>query len=126
MATKLLYIDTETGVTTEIQAFVLDDFLRGGANAPVMTNSNGQIPANYIPPTPPQTDYITLTSQDISRKYIELEAIPPYPENVVVTPFGGIAQIANVDFTVEGKILRWNGLGLDTFLEAGDKLLVQY
>lgn len=126
MATKLLYIDTDTGVTTEIEAFVLQDFLKGGANAPVMTNSSGQIPANYIPPTPPQSDYITLSEQNILSKSVELESIPPYPDNVVLTPFGGIAQFANIDFIVEGKILRWNGLGLDNFLEAGEKILVQY
>ena len=126
MATKLLYIDTETGVTTEIESFVLQDFIRGGANAPVMTNNSGQIPFNYIPPTPPQIDIITLTSSNILSKSCQLEMIPPNPNAVVVTPVGGIAQILNVDFRVQNNILSWNGLGLDNFLEEGDQLLVQY
>lgn len=126
MATKLLYIDTETGRTTEVEAFVLDDFYKGGANAPVMTNSSGVIPSAVVPPIPPQLDVIILTSEHISQKSVVLSMIPPNLNHVVVTPSGGPIQLINVDFLVQENILSWDGLGLDTFLEAGDVLVVQY
>jgi hypothetical protein len=69
---------------------------------------------------------ITLSGSDIQNKKIILDPAPIYPTNVSLTPYGGIPQANGIDFEVIGNELKWNGLGLDNFLEAGEKLIVQY
>lgn len=77
-------------------------------------------------PAPSNLEILTLTHSNIISKSVMLEGTPLNPGNVVVTPIGGPVQIINVDYTVWNNSLSWDGYGLDTFLEAGDKLVVQY
>jgi hypothetical protein len=72
------------------------------------------------------TEYITLTSNDIINKYVTLSAQPANPNTVTLVPSGGPAQINGIDFEVVGLILSWENLGLETFLEAGEVLIIQY
>ena len=74
----------------------------------------------------PKIQIVVLTAEDINIKQIELDRVPVDPTNIVVLPQGGIAQIAGIDFIVDGDILSWDGLGLDGFLESGEILLIQY
>lgn len=69
---------------------------------------------------------IELTQEDINNKYVTLASTPLIPSAVVVTPEGGIPQAYTVDFIIVGNQLRWDGLGLDNFLDETDVLLVQY
>lgn len=71
-------------------------------------------------------EIITLTQQDILNKYVTLSITPFVPEAVDLNILGGILQSNGVDFVVENNILRWNGLGLDNFLEENDVLIIQY
>jgi hypothetical protein len=68
----------------------------------------------------------TLTQQDILNKYVTLSITPYVPEAVELDILGGIPQRNGVDFVVENNILKWDGLGLDNFLEENDVLVVQY
>lgn len=65
-----------------------------------------------------------LTVVDISNKQIALSKTPTTANKTRVIVIGGINQEYDVDFTVSGNILSWNGLGLDGVLEAGDKIIV--
>lgn len=69
---------------------------------------------------------ITLTATDILNKYVTLSTTPLIPSSVTLTPAGGIEQINGVDFEVVGNELRWDGKGLDGFLEINDVLIIQH
>lgn len=71
-------------------------------------------------------EVFTLSQTDIDNKQILLSKAPLDPSSVKLFPQGGIEQIPSIDFTVENNVLRWNGLGLDNFLEAGDIITVTY
>lgn len=72
------------------------------------------------------TEIFNLTQTDIDNKYVELSKTPSSSQSVNLYPLGGIPQINGQHFTVSGKIVSWNGLGLDGFLESGDTLIVLY
>jgi hypothetical protein len=67
-----------------------------------------------------------LDSQDITNKKVILSSEPFYPSSVQLTVAGGIQQINGIDFEVVGTELRWDGLGLDNFLEVNDTLIIQF
>ena len=70
---------------------------------------------------------ITLTAQNISEKKVALPSTPKNPTEVILTPEGGPAQAYSVDFTIiETNKISWSGLGLDGFLEAGERIFVSY
>jgi hypothetical protein len=69
---------------------------------------------------------IELTQTDIDNKYVTLASAPLISSAVILTPEGGPMQVYGVDFIVVGNQLRWEGLGLDNFLDATDVLVVQY
>lgn len=71
-------------------------------------------------------ELFTLTQTDIDNKQITLNQSPLDAMAVKLLPQGGIEQINGVDFVVENNVLRWNGFGLDNFLEAGDIITVTY
>ena len=77
-------------------------------------------------PAPRGLKVLTLSHQNILDKNVDIGDVPQNPNNVVVTPTGGPVQVVNLDYSVQNNILSWDGLGLDTFLEAGDVLVVQY
>jgi hypothetical protein len=84
------------------------------------------------PNTPPvptgafNLEYRTLSSGEISAKSLTLNYAPAVANLTVVDLVGSTAQIFNVDFTIAGSSLTWNGLALDGILSAGDILRVQY
>lgn len=69
---------------------------------------------------------IILTQQNIDNKQLVLSSTPISPETVSLFPLDGLPQINGVDFIVEMNILKWNGLGLDGFLEVNDVLIIQH
>ena len=69
---------------------------------------------------------ISLNQGNIDTKKVTLIHDPQDVENIIFIPQGGIEQIYDVDFTVKGKEVHWNGLGLDGFLELDDIINVIY
>lgn len=70
---------------------------------------------------------VVLTAQNILEKSITLTSAPKSPSQVVVTPEGGPTQVYATDFTiVDVNKITWSGLGLDGFLEAGERLFISY
>lgn len=67
---------------------------------------------------------ITLSSTDISNKYVDLVVTPGFPNLSRLSIGGGPDQVYGVDFQVSGTLLTWNGLNLDGILEAGDILII--
>ena len=74
----------------------------------------------------PNTYIIQLTQENIDSKNIVLPATPFYPNNVSLTPEGGIIQRNSIDYNIVDNILSWNGLGLDGYLEVGETIIVQF
>ena len=72
-----------------------------------------------------QMEIITLTSTNITEKKVKLSILPPIPSSVSLFPSGGIHQLNGVDFQVFEDEVRWEGLGLDNFLELNDIIVVQ-
>ena len=70
--------------------------------------------------------YFTLSSTDITNKYVTLTNTPTQPAETQMTILGGILQIYGFDFTVSGNQLTWSGTDLDGWLSAGDELFVYY
>lgn len=71
-------------------------------------------------------DTFTLSQSDILAKQITLSKTPTNPQSVSLVPQGGIVQVYNLDYTITENVLRWEGLGLDNFLEQNDKIVVHY
>ena len=66
----------------------------------------------------------TLSSTDITNKYITLSATPATPGNTQLNIVSGTDQAYTTDFIVTGNQLSWSGLGLDGVLSVGDILTV--
>lgn len=66
--------------------------------------------------------YVTLSQANITSASFLLDHAPT--GDVSIDVVGAGAQMENVDFTVTGLLVRLTGL--DTYLEAGDTLRVQY
>ena len=76
-----------------------------------------------------QVDQFTLSSGDISNKYIMLSAQPNVATRTVLIIKNGISQQYGDDFMMDvgsPQTLTWNGLGLDGLLATGDKITVVY
>ncbi|MEM4385830.1 MAG: hypothetical protein QXD03_04720 [Candidatus Anstonellales archaeon] len=71
-------------------------------------------------------DVFTLTSTDISNKYVTLSKSPAYPTKVILEVKGAPSQFYGDDYVVSGSQLSWNGLGLDGLLIEGDKIRAIY
>lgn len=68
----------------------------------------------------------TLTAQDIQNKYIALDSAPSAPDKTLVQLQMGIAQYPNVDFYLDGQLLRWNSLAMELLVESGQRIHVTY
>lgn len=73
-----------------------------------------------------KTEFRTLTGGEITAKKVILVETPSSPGDVLVDMIEGTSQEFNVDYTVVGNELRWNGYALDGQLVAGDRLRVHY
>ena len=72
------------------------------------------------------TEVRILTQEEIDNKRVILNEIPSDPMSVVLTPQGGPAQINTVDYEVVGLMVSWENLGLDSFLEPNEIIVIQY
>lgn len=75
-------------------------------------------------------DLVTLDATDISNKYVLLTVAPTTKPDTIVRVVGGIVQDYNIDYLVtaddSGRRLSWDGKGLESLLEIGDKLIISY
>ena len=75
-----------------------------------------------------------LVTGDITAKYIDLAVGKDLIDAVnttIVNPVGGVRQLYTVDYTIitDGTFVQrinWSGLGLESMLEAGDKLQITF
>lgn len=81
-------------------------------------------------PGPGGGDYnvqkFTLTPTDITNKTVTLTQTPTVLALTRLIVITGLEQDYGTDFTVSGTTLSWNGLGLESLLESGDKLVIVY
>lgn len=69
---------------------------------------------------------VILTAQQIADRKITLSKTPAFPEALTFVPDGGVAQRYVEDYIVVGNEIRWDGLGLDGFLEEGEGIRITY
>lgn len=69
---------------------------------------------------------IEITEEHIQNKQVILEGTPFNPTAVNLTFEKGLPQVYGIDFTIQGRVLSWDGKGLDGFIDDTDVLLVQY
>lgn len=67
-----------------------------------------------------------LTQADLLAKQVTLSKTPKNPQALSLVPHGGIPQVYGLDYYVAENILRWDGMGLDNFLELNDAFVVHY
>jgi hypothetical protein len=76
----------------------------------------------------PVIEVIALQAADIANKKVVLSSVRMNKERVLLVPQGGIPQVYGEDFIIitEGlnDVLSWDGLGLDSFLDDTDTLVV--
>jgi hypothetical protein len=84
------------------------------------------VDAQVMGSAPRGVEYITLTSQQLEAGFVILQNVPLSSSRIEVTVVGGVSQLFETDFTVNGRNLSWVGLGLETILEVGDTLLISY
>ena len=68
--------------------------------------------------------WFTLSPEDIQLKRIVLPRVPTDPEFVGLIPYGGPPQIVGTDYTINGNILSWAGLGLDGLLTLNERIFI--
>lgn len=68
----------------------------------------------------------TLNATDISNKTVTLSQAPTTASDTRAVVINGIEQEYGADFTVSGTTLSWNGLGLESLLADGDRLIVVF
>jgi len=83
------------------------------------------VTTQYVPQEP-----ITLDATDITNKYVVLDAAPTDKEKTQAFVVGGNPQEYGADFEITaddgGKRFSWSGLGLESLLTIGDKLVIVY
>jgi hypothetical protein len=93
-------------------------------------NASGSTWVLIGPSSGPGSGYIvnefTLSSTDISNKFVTLTASPTNPSLSVLEVIGGPTQRYGSDYSISGSTLTWSGLFLDGVLEAGDQLIIQF
>jgi hypothetical protein len=79
----------------------------------------GGIPGAYY------VNNFTLSSTDITNKFVTLSSAPVNPIKTAMTVVGGPMQDYGTDYSISSTTLTWSGTFLDGVLIAGDKLVVQ-
>jgi hypothetical protein len=96
------------------------------ANAPSASNPFATIADTGAGPGADKTriENIELSAVHIAGKQVSLAETPV--GSIALDVFKGTAQIQGTDFAVSGNVISWNGLPLESLLEIGDILRVQY
>lgn len=67
----------------------------------------------------------TLTNLEITSKSVTLPQTP-LPGKALLIPASGIPQLVDVDFTITGNVLSWNGFSLENQLAVNDAIKIIY
>jgi hypothetical protein len=70
--------------------------------------------------------YRTITAGEITAKQLTLPSVPANAAQVMVDAIGGSTGHYAIDYSVTGDIMDWDGLGLETTLNANDVLRIFY
>lgn len=73
-----------------------------------------------------KVEQFTLTLTHIQNKKVTLPDTSIIEASVTVTSPNGPSQFRGQDFIVIGNDVSWDGYGLETILEVGDKLIIVY
>lgn len=73
-----------------------------------------------------KVEYREITALEATNMELTLADTPTNPNNVKVDALCGPAQELGFDFEVLGNIISWNGKALETVLEEGHKLRIEY
>ena len=79
-------------------------------------SGNGSIIKTYV---------YTLKQSDIDEGSIIIPAIKLNSEPII-SCYGGITQLKNVDYVINNNILTWKGFGLESLLEKDDIIIMHY
>lgn len=71
-------------------------------------------------------EIFTITKDNIDSGSLVLARQPISPSTTSLVPIGGPPQVYNVDFEIIDDVVSFVNLGLEGFLEVGDKLIVTY
>lgn len=113
----------ETEVTTPTSgqvAIFADDIDKVGVK-----NSSGTV-SYFTGINAVQSEIITLSSGMITAKQVTLVGTPKTNQGVLVVPKNGPPQVQDLDYTISGQVVSWDGLGMDGVLEENDILAVYY
>jgi hypothetical protein len=72
------------------------------------------------------TEYVCISSSDIENKFFNLSFMIEDSSEVVINVIGGTSQELGTDFYVLNNMIKWDGMGLDGQVRAGDVLRVIY
>lgn len=69
---------------------------------------------------------ITINNTIIADKKITLSFTVNEPSKIQVSVWGGILQLPNIDYTVDGNDIKWESLALELLLNNTDVMVVTY
>jgi len=70
--------------------------------------------------------YRTITAGEITAKQLTLPSVPANAAQVMIDAIGGSTGHYGIDYSVTGAIMDWEGLGLESTLNANDVLRIFY
>jgi len=74
-------------------------------------------------------EFFTLSSTDITNKYITLAYVPDIMSSIIMEISGAPQQLLNVDYEVSDSNsyrITWEGFGMENILEIGEKINMNY
>ena len=121
-STPALGITNGAGPTTDLELANATDSVAGLMSAADKTKLDGLSPGSVTY----NVNKFTLTGGDISAMQVTLTGTPTQPALSILQPLYGVVQEYSVDYTISSNILSWSGLGLQSYLTSGDKLIIQF
>lgn len=120
-----------------VNGIVIEKSYYGLSGADIIFNP-GSIPAvdqdvyaiyttsDAVPSLAPVTEFRTITPTEVTNKKLILLNSPATPQTTLVDHVGGTSQEWNVDYTIVGNEVQWNGYALDGIIVSGYKLRIHY
>lgn len=113
--TELVFTEAEIVFDTDLGIFFGGDGITAGG---IELGSQGGIRIFQ--------ETFTITQDNIDSGSLVLARQPISPSTTSLVPIGGPPQVYNVDFEIIDNVVSFVNLGLEGFLEVGDKLIVTY
>ena len=113
--TELVFTEAEIVFDTDLGIFFGGDGITAGG---IELGSQGGIRIFQ--------EIFTITQDNIDSGLLVLARQPISPSTTSLVPIGGPPQVYNVDFEIIDNVVSFVNLGLEGFLEVGDKLILTY